>query len=92
MEAIGLRDATVADVPSICSIHNQGIEDRVATLDVDPHTLDEQIERFRRHGPRHPVIVAESARDIIGWASLNQFSARPAYRSVADLSVYSDRR
>lgn len=32
MEEIGLRDATQADVPSICVIHNQGIEDRVATL------------------------------------------------------------
>jgi L-amino acid N-acyltransferase YncA len=91
MEEIGLRDATAADVPRICSIHNQGIEDRVATLDVDPHTLDEQMEWFRRHGPRHPVIVAESAGDIIGWASLNRFSARPAYRFVADLSVYIDR-
>jgi L-amino acid N-acyltransferase YncA len=38
MEEIGLRDATQADVPSICAIHNQGIEDRVATLDVDLHT------------------------------------------------------
>jgi len=92
MEEIGLRDATAADVPSICSIHNQGIEDRVATLDVDPHTLDEQTEWFRRHGPRHPVIVAESAGGIIGWASLNQFSARPAYRFVADLSVYIERQ
>jgi phosphinothricin acetyltransferase len=92
MEEIGLRDATAADVPRIRSIHNQGIEDRVATLDVDPHTLDEQIAWFRRHGPRHPVIVAESAGEIIGWASLNQFSARPAYRFVADLSVYIDRQ
>ena len=92
MEGIGLRDATAADVPSICSIHNQGIEDRVATLDVDPHTLDEQIEWFRRHGARHPVIVAESAGDIIGWASLNRFSARSAYRFVADLSVYAERQ
>jgi L-amino acid N-acyltransferase YncA len=93
MEKVGLRDATQADVPRICAIHNQGIEDRVATLDVDPHTLNEQLEWFRRHGSRHPVVVAETAtaRDIIGWASLNQFSARPAYRYVADLSVYVDR-
>jgi L-amino acid N-acyltransferase YncA len=92
MEEIRLRDATPADVPSICMIHNQGIEDRVATLDVDPHTLDEQMAWFQRRGPRHPVVVAEAAGDIIGWASLNQFSARPAYRFVADLSVYIERQ
>jgi L-amino acid N-acyltransferase YncA len=91
MDEVRLRDATQADVQRICAIHNQGIEDRVATLDVDPHTLDEQLEWFRRHGCRHPVVVAEAAVGIIGWASLNQFSVRPAYRSVADLSVYVDR-
>ena len=91
-EEIVLREATRADVPSICMIHNQGIEDRVATLDVDPHSLDEQLNWFHRHGSRHPVIVAESAGHIIGWASLNQFSPRPAYRFVADLSVYVDRQ
>ena len=92
MEEISLRDATPTDVPSICAIHNQGIEDRVATLDVDPHTLAEQMEWFHRHGPRHPVLVAESSAGIIGWAALNQFSSRPAYRFVADLSVYIERQ
>jgi phosphinothricin acetyltransferase len=92
MQEIRLRDATPMDVPRICAIHNQGIEDRVATLDVDPHTLEEQLEWFRRRTLRHPVIVAESMHDIIGWASLNQFSARPAYRFVADLSVYIERQ
>ena len=91
MEEVRLRDATQADVPRICAIHNQGIEDRVATLDVEPHTLDEQLEWFCRHDSRHPVVVAEAAGGVIGWASLNQFSARPAYRYVADLSVYVDR-
>jgi phosphinothricin acetyltransferase len=91
MEEVRLRDATQADVPRICAIHNQGIEDRLATLDVDPHTPDEQFEWFCRHDSRHPVVVAETAGGIIGWASLNQFSARPAYRYVADLSVYVDR-
>ena len=92
MQEIKLRDATRADVPRICDIHNQGIEDRVATLDVEPHTLEEQLQWFHRHGPSHPVVVAEALGDIIGWASLNKFSPRAAYRFVADLSVYVDRQ
>jgi L-amino acid N-acyltransferase YncA len=91
MKEIKLRDATQADVPSLCAIHNQGIEDRVATLDVDPHTLDEQRAWFDRHGPRYPVIVAETVSATVGWASLNPFSVRAAYRFVADLSVYIER-
>jgi len=42
-------------------------------------------------GPRHPVIVAESGGVLVGWGSLNVFNARPAYRHVADFSVYVER-
>ncbi len=92
MQDIRLRDATLTDVASICVIHNQGIEDRVATLDVEPHTLAEEMRWVRHHGPRHPVVVAEGAAAVVGWASLNEFSARAAYRFVADLSVYVERQ
>ena len=43
-------------------------------------------------GPRHPVIVAESAGSVVGWGSLNVFNARPAYQHVADFSVYVNRK
>jgi phosphinothricin acetyltransferase len=92
MGEIRLRDATATDLPRICAIHNQGIEDRVATLDVEPHRLEEQLAWFQHRGPHHPVIVAEATGGVIGWASLNQFSVRPAYRFVADLSVYIERQ
>lgn len=92
MQEIKLRDARRTDVPKICDIHNQGIADRLATLDVESHTLEEQLQWFHRHGPRHPVVVAEAMGDIIGWVSLNRFSRRAAYRFVADLSVYVDRQ
>jgi len=42
-------------------------------------------------GPRHPVIVAKSGGILVGWGSLNVFNARPAYRHVADFSVYVER-
>ena len=43
---------------------------------------------FKRHGPRHPVLVAESGDSIAGWASLNTFNVRAAYQYVAYLSIY----
>jgi len=48
MAGVTLRQASAADVPRIRDIHHQGIEDCVATLDVNPHTLDEQHECFQR--------------------------------------------
>ena len=86
-----IRAATVADADAICRIYNQGIEDRVATLETELRTPDERRQWLAGRSPRHPVIVAEHGRQLVGWASLNVFNARETYRFVADISVYVDR-
>ncbi|HYM22145.1 MAG TPA: arsinothricin resistance N-acetyltransferase ArsN1 family A [Vicinamibacterales bacterium] len=83
-----IRPATAADAAAICAIHNEGIVDRVATLDTDPRTLDTTLAWLSDRSPRHPVIVAETADGVVGWGSLNRFNARAAYDHVADFSVY----
>jgi len=91
MSDLRIRAATVADADAICRIYNQGIEDRVATLETELRTPDERRQWLAGRSPRHPVIVAEYDRQLVGWASLNVFNARAAYRFVADISVYVDR-
>jgi len=123
-----LRQATATDAEAICRIYNQGIEDRVATLETELRTPDERRQWLASRDARHPVIVAESAGSVVagavsppltggglrqmrpgsvsadnasgaadnasgpvGWASLNVFNAREAYRFVADISVYVER-
>jgi phosphinothricin acetyltransferase len=86
-----VRAATAEDAAAICRIYNQGIEDRVATLETELRTPDERRQWLAAHGPRHPVIVAEASGDVVGWASLNVFNPREAYRHVADISVYVER-
>jgi L-amino acid N-acyltransferase YncA len=84
-----IRTATIEDAPAVARIYNQGIEDRVATLEVHPRTPEERAEWLAARGPRHPVIVAvDGDGAVLGWASLNAFNPRPAYDHVADLSVY----
>ena len=155
MTAYRLRPATMSDAEAICRIYNQGIEDRVATLETELRTPGERRQWLMSRGPRHPVIVAECAGFIVartvspaltegglsqappglivagtvspaltegglsqarpgsvsadnpserpgavradnpagpvGWASLNIFNGRDAYRFVADISVYVER-
>jgi L-amino acid N-acyltransferase YncA len=86
-----VRLATPEDTEAICRIYNQGIEDRVATLETDLRTPDERREWLAARGPRHPVIVAEAHDGVAGWGSLNVFKPRPAYRFVGDFSIYVDR-
>jgi len=90
-----IRPATEADAAAICQIYNQGIEDRLATLETELRTADERRQWLKARSPRHPVIVAEAGQHSpapIAWASLNVFNARDAYRFVADISVYVERQ
>ena len=58
MADFSVRAATAADAPAICAIYNQGIEDRLATLETELRTPAERAEWLAARGPRHPVIVA----------------------------------
>jgi L-amino acid N-acyltransferase YncA len=55
-----LRLAVEADADAICRIYNQGIEDRLATLETELRTADERRRWLADRSPRHPVIVAET--------------------------------
>lgn len=86
-----VREASEIDLNSILEIYNQGIEDRIATLELDQKDEAYMQEWFRNHGGRYSVLVAESDEVVVGWASLNRYSHRCAYDGVADLSVYIHR-
>lgn len=88
--AILVRPIQDSDLPAVTRIYNQGIEDR-ATLETEQRTVAERREWLAARTPRHPVIVAVQEGEVRGWASLNPFTARQAYRFVADLSVYVER-
>jgi phosphinothricin acetyltransferase len=83
-----IRDATADDAHDIARIYNQGIEDRLATLETQPRTAEERAAWLAARGPRHPVLVAADGGMVIGWGALNAFNPRPAYDHVADFSIY----
>ncbi|MGH7912303.1 MAG: arsinothricin resistance N-acetyltransferase ArsN1 family A [Candidatus Dormibacteraceae bacterium] len=84
-----IREAAVDDAEAIARIYNQGIEDRVATLETELRTPAERASWLATHDERHPVLVCVGGDDrILGWASLNVFNPRPAYRHVVDFSAY----
>lgn len=90
--AVTIRPASVDDLEAIAAIYNQGIADRIATLETEPKSRDDIEDWWRDRGARHSVLVAVSADSVIGWASLNRFSSRCAHTEIADVSVYVERR
>jgi phosphinothricin acetyltransferase len=83
-----IREAQIQDLEGITEIYNEAILNTAATFDTETKTADEQREWFEKHGPGHPVLVAESDGAVVGWASLSEWSDRCAYSDTAEISLY----
>jgi len=83
-----IRPARLEDLDSITQIYNEAVQTTVATFDTEPKTLEQQRAWFENHGPKHPLLVAESDGVIWGWASLSKWSDRRAYADTAEISLY----
>ena len=92
LDGLCVRDAAPGDAATIATIYNQGILDRIATLETEERTPEERLQWLAARGPRHPVLVVEVEGSVVGWGSLNQFNPRQAYDFVADFSVYVERQ
>lgn len=85
---LNIRTADWQDLAAITGIYNEAILTTTATFDTVEKTVAEQEPWFSRHGDRHPILVAELSGDIIGWASMSQWSDRCAYAGTAEVSLY----
>lgn len=86
------RKAKIEDIPLIKDIYNQGIEDRIATLETRLRDVEEMERWFTSRGERYRVVVIEDREGkVLGWASINVFNSRCCYSGVGDLSIYVER-
>ncbi|QJC87458.1 GNAT family N-acetyltransferase [Bacillus inaquosorum] len=86
-----IRTAKDTDLVRILDIYNQGIADRIATLELEEKDLDYMTNWFSDRTEKYKILVAEVDHCVVGWVSLNPYSHRSAYKGVADLSIYIDR-
>lgn len=89
-----IREARSADAGALALIYNQGIDDRVATFETVKRTQEERKKWLAGHDRKHPVIVAYTGKEVIGWASISLYSQRECYSGIGEFSVYvrRDRR
>lgn len=85
---LAIRPALASDLPAITAIYNDAILNTTATFDTQPKSPEEQVEWFRHHDARFPVVVAEHGGEVVGWASLSRWSDRCAYADTAETSFY----
>lgn len=83
-----IRHATVEDLEDITEIYNEAILKTTATFDTEEKSLEERKIWFENHDSRHPILVAEEGKHVVGWASLSKWSDRGAYSDTAEISLY----
>jgi L-amino acid N-acyltransferase len=86
--SVTVRDAAPGDAQSIADIYNPYITETAATFHTHPVDAAERLQWLASHDVRHPVLVAESGGQVIGWGSLTQWAARPAWHRTVEVSIY----
>jgi L-amino acid N-acyltransferase YncA len=80
-----VRAAVAGDAEAIAAIYNEGIADRVATLETRERTAEEA-SAWLDDGL--PFIVATVNGAVVGWARVAPYSDRCVYAGVGEHGVY----
>ena len=84
-----IRIARREDLQQLLDIYNYEVVHGVATLDLQPKSLEEWERWFDAHNIKnHPLLVAVKAGRVAGYASLSSYRQKEAYRSTVELSIY----
>lgn len=89
MSDITIRAATASDLDRITEIYADAVIHGTASYELEPPTLAEMSTRFATlAGGDFPYILAESGGAVAGYAYAGPFRPRPAYRFIAEDSIY----
>ncbi len=86
---IQIRPACEADLPALTEIFNAAILGPISTGHLEPVTLEDRRLWWEAHlDPRYPILSADRAGEVIGYASLSPWSPYPVYTRTVESSLY----
>lgn len=89
MTPVEIRPATPADLEAITEIYNDVIATTTAVFSLAPSTVAERRAWFEaRSAAGFPVLVAQRAQRVIGFASFGEFRTWPGYRYSVEHTVH----
>jgi phosphinothricin acetyltransferase len=83
-----VRPALETDMEAVRAIYNHYVVSSTCTFQTEPDTPEERLAWLRGRGPAHPVLVAESNGEVVGWAATSPWNPRRGYSLTAEVSVY----
>jgi phosphinothricin acetyltransferase len=85
------RLATPADAAAIATIYNQGIDERIATFETEPRSVEQIAQQLAEKGGQYPTVVVERDGRVVAWAGISSYRSRPCYAGIGEFSVYVHR-
>ena len=85
---ISFRRAEAGDAEQIAQIWNHEVLETDHTTDTEPRDPASQRAWLLAHDADHPVIVAASGFEILGYGALSPYRPKPAFRRTVEDSVY----
>ena len=85
-----IRPIRIGDIHECVTLYNRYITDTTVTFEFDPLTNEQFTARVRRITQNYPYLVYEDDETgaVLGYAYLDCYSERKAYRFTCDLSIY----
>jgi phosphinothricin acetyltransferase len=80
--------AEMEGLEQIIEIYNQGIEDRIATLETSRKKSEDMLDWFSHRKPEHLIFTALDGDLVVGWGATNSYKIRKSYNDVGELSLY----
>jgi phosphinothricin acetyltransferase len=89
MSLVLIENASANDIPQILDIVNYYIENDTCIYDIEPRTIEKQMEWFNNQTlNNYPVLVAKKDNKVLGFASFSQFRPKVGYKFSMEHSVY----
>jgi phosphinothricin acetyltransferase len=84
-----IRSAVESDLDRITEIYADAVKHGTASYELEPPSRREMGVRFASlTEAQYPYIVAEAGGVVVGYAYASAFRPRPAYRFIAEDSIY----
>ncbi|WP_240231210.1 GNAT family N-acetyltransferase [Devosia lacusdianchii] len=91
MSDIQLRPFRWSDVTAITAIYKHYVDTTAITFDTEAPGEPAMAEKFGHLvALGHPLIIAERAGQVLGYAYASTYRPRPAYRFTCEDSIYLD--
>jgi L-amino acid N-acyltransferase YncA len=87
--SLSIRAATAVDAERVAEIFNQGVEDRVATLETRPVVPSDAARWIEQD----LVLLAERDGEVLGWSKAGPYAdAHHYYHGIREATLYVERR